>query len=195
MSGLVGVLAAAAEVEAFCRLKAWRFCFIGGIAVQRWGMPRFTQDIDLTLFTGLGPEADFVDAFLSQFAGRLRDARQFALQHRVILARTGGGVDVDVALGALSFEETSIRRATPWPVAEHVSLTTCSAEDLIVHKVFAGRDRDWADVESVLARQHGRLDLPHVRRQLAILLELKDDVESLGRLERLMADVARRLAR
>lgn len=37
MSGVVGVLAAAAEVETFCRRMNWRFCFIGGIAVQRWG--------------------------------------------------------------------------------------------------------------------------------------------------------------
>jgi len=50
----VGILAAAAEVEAFCRLRNWPFCFIGGIAVQRWGMPRFTQDVDLTLFTASG---------------------------------------------------------------------------------------------------------------------------------------------
>lgn len=195
MSGLVGVLGAAAEVEAFCRGKKWRFCFIGGIAVQRWGMPRFTQDVDLTLFTGFGPEAEFIEAFLGRFAGRVRDARTFALQHRVILARTGSGIDLDVALGALAFEETSIQRATAWLVGEQVSLTTCSAEDLIVHKVFAGRDRDWADVESVLARQHGRLDLDHIRRQLTVLLELRDDVESLGKLERVMADVARRLGR
>ncbi len=72
MSG-VGVLAAAAEVEAFCRRNNWQFCFIGGIAVQRWGTPRFTQDVDLTLFTGFGAEAEFVDAFLGQFPGRLRD--------------------------------------------------------------------------------------------------------------------------
>jgi len=26
----------AAEVQDFCRLQNWRFCFIGGIAVLRW---------------------------------------------------------------------------------------------------------------------------------------------------------------
>jgi len=39
MSDLAGVMAAAAEVETFCRGRGWRYCFIGGIAVQRWGMP------------------------------------------------------------------------------------------------------------------------------------------------------------
>ena len=49
MTGLADVILAAAEVEAFCRDHGWQFCFIGGVAVQRWGMPRFTQDVNLTL--------------------------------------------------------------------------------------------------------------------------------------------------
>jgi hypothetical protein len=43
------ILAAACDLEVFCRAQGWRFCFIGGIAVQRWGEPRFTADADLTL--------------------------------------------------------------------------------------------------------------------------------------------------
>jgi len=187
------VIAAAAEVEAFCKARGWCFCFIGGLAVQRWGSPRFTQDVDLTLLTGFGTEEPYVDALLQRFTGRVRDPRNFALQHRVVLARTAGGVDLDIALGALPFEEQAVARATPWQVNEHVALTTCSADDLLVHKVFAGRDRDWADIESVLIRRHGQLDLDHVRRELAPLLEFKDDTQALGRLERMMAGVSDRL--
>ena len=61
MTGLEGVFAGAVEVEAFCRARGWSFCFIGGIAVQRWGTPRFTQDVDVTLLTGFGGEEAFVD--------------------------------------------------------------------------------------------------------------------------------------
>lgn len=193
MTAPAGVIAAAAEVEAFCRGEGWRFCFIGGIAVQRWGMPRFTQDVDLTLLTGFGSEAKFVDTVLQHFSGRLRDTRQFALDRRVLLARTTGGVDLDFALGAFPFEEASIERATLWKVTDSISLTTCSAEDLVIHKVFASRDRDWGDVQSVLARQHGRLDLARVRKELPPLLELKEDVESLDKLDRMIAAVENRL--
>ena len=80
MNSLEGVLGAAAEVEGFCRSRGWRFCLIGGIAVQRWGAPRFTQDVDLTLLKGFGGEAVFVDALLQHYAGRMRGARQFALE-------------------------------------------------------------------------------------------------------------------
>ena len=64
-------------------------------------------------------------------------------------------------------------------------LRTCSAEDLIVHKVFASRDRDWLDVEGVLLVQGERLDLKLVRYELNPLLELKEQMESLDRFERL----------
>jgi len=64
MTELAGVMAAAAEVEAFCRARGWRYCFIGGVAVQRWGMPRFTQDVDLTLLVRLGSEERFIEPLL-----------------------------------------------------------------------------------------------------------------------------------
>lgn len=41
------LLGAALEVSALCHRFGFRFCFIGGIAVQRWGNPRFTADVDL----------------------------------------------------------------------------------------------------------------------------------------------------
>ena len=163
--------------------------------MQRWGRPRFTQDVDLTLLTGIGGEERFVDALLRRFPGRLPDAREFALEHRVLLARTPGGVDLDIALGASSFEERAFKRASLWAVAEEISLVTCSAEDLVTHKAFAGRDRDWADVEGVLTRQYGKIDLALIRSELPPLLDLKGELESLARLEHLIAAVESRLRR
>src|SRR5438552_3575923 len=32
---------------AFCQEQGWRFCIIGGLALQRWGEPRLTRDIDI----------------------------------------------------------------------------------------------------------------------------------------------------
>jgi hypothetical protein len=53
---------AAADVEAFCAAQGWRCCIIGGLAVQRWGDPRQTRDVDVTILTGLGGEKRFIDA-------------------------------------------------------------------------------------------------------------------------------------
>lgn len=193
MIHLPGVLAAAGEVQRFCRGQGWRFCFIGGVALQRWGEPRLTQDVDLTLLTGFGNEETFVDALLKEFAARRPDAREFALSRRVLLIQTRGGVGVDAALGAFPFEERSVQRASEWAWAAGQSLVTCSAEDLVVHKAFAGRDLDWGDVERVLTRQHGKLNLMQIRSELKPLLELKGAPESLDKLERMLGTVERRL--
>ena len=54
------VIRAAADLQSVCESHAWRFCFIGGLAVQRWGEPRETVDVDLTLLTGFTGEDRFV---------------------------------------------------------------------------------------------------------------------------------------
>jgi len=45
---------AAAELQNFMLEQRWQFCFIGGIALQRWGQPRLTVGIDVSLLTGIG---------------------------------------------------------------------------------------------------------------------------------------------
>jgi len=77
------VILAASELQAVCETQGWRFCFIGGLAVQRWGQPRETVDADLTLLAGFGNEAPFINTLLQHFSGRIPDAAQFALERRV----------------------------------------------------------------------------------------------------------------
>ena len=137
------LLAAVLEAQTFCRAQGWRFCFIGGLAVQRWGEPRLTQDADLTVITGFGTEAPFVETLLARFPGRLADAHAFALRNRVVLIRSSGGVPLDISLGAIPFEEHAVLRASDFTMAPGVVISTCSAEDLIVFKAFAGRAKDW----------------------------------------------------
>jgi hypothetical protein len=193
MNGLEELLAAAAGLQSLLVHRGWRFCFIGGVAVQRWGYPRFTHDIDLTLLTGFGEEERFVDSLLTDLEPRRREARDFALHHRVLLLRTHEGIEVDVALGALPFEERSVARASAWRLGEGVELTTCSAEDLVIHKVFAGRGRDWDDVETVLMRQRGQLNFGLIHSELRPLLELKGELDSLSKFDRMVETVQRRL--
>ncbi len=181
------IFAAALEVQDFCRARGFRVCFIGGLALQRWGEPRLTQDVDLTVITGFGSEAEYVDQFLGQFQARIPDARAFALKHRVLLLVTGAGIPVDVALGAMPFEERAVDRSSPFAVSADVSLMTCSAEDLIVFKAFAGRDQDWIDIEGIAVRQCGRLSESLVWEELDPLLELKEDQASADHLRKIFA--------
>ncbi|MBI4661667.1 MAG: hypothetical protein HY735_22820 [Verrucomicrobia bacterium] len=181
------VFAAALDLQAVCQREGWHFCFIGGIAVQRWGRPRFTDDVDLTLLTGFGGEQEFIKKLLQHYAPRRPDTFEFAVRNRVLLIQTHSGVGMDVAMGALPFEERTLHRASPFVFPNQTSLITCCAEDLIVHKCFANRDIDWLDVDNILARQHGKLNLALVREELKPLLLLKEQPEILDKLERRIA--------
>jgi len=157
---------------------------IGGLALQRWGEPRETIDVDLTLLTGFGDEAPFIQTLLAQFEPRIEHAAEFALAHRVLLLRAKSGVGLDIALAGLPFEESAVARSSWFTFPSGVQLRTCSAEDLVVMKAFAARPRDWIDVEGIIVRQTGKLDWNYVRQQLAPLAELKEEPRILSELER-----------
>jgi hypothetical protein len=57
-----------------------------------------------------------------------------------------------------------------------------------VLKTFAGRDRDWLDVDGILVRQGQRLDCGLILRELKPLVELKEDEAAIPRLERMMRE-------
>lgn len=177
-----GLFEVATTIQDFCCDRAWRFCFIGGLAVQRWGEPRQTRDVDLTLLTGFGSERPFVDELLDAFDARLPDAATFAMQNRVLLLKSPSGVGIDIALGALPFEERAVARASDWTIDDDAVLRTCSSEDLVVYKAFAGRPQDWIDVEMVVARQGPGLDVEGILAEALPLLELKEATADRDRL-------------
>jgi hypothetical protein len=181
------VFAAALELQTVCQKHGWRFCFIGGIAVQRWSEPRLTVDADLTLLTGFGSEETFIGPLLQAFSPRRPDAAEFALRNRVLVVKNSAGIGLDIALGAVGFEIQTVARSSPFLFPTGQSLITCSAEDLLVHKCFANRDKDWLDVDGILARQWHKLDLKLVRKELKPLAELKEAPEIIARLEQKIA--------
>ena len=174
----------ASELQAVCDSKRWQSCVIGGLAVQRWGEPRLTRDVDVSLFTGFGTESVYIEALLALYQGRVTDPAAFALRNRVLLLQKGG-IGIDIALAAIPFEERVLARSTNFEFLPGVGIRTCSAEDLIVYKAFADRPRDWIDVEGVLLRQQGRLDLELVFAELMPLSDAKESPEIVRRLRSL----------
>jgi hypothetical protein len=111
---VIELVQAASQLQRFCVEQNWQFCFIGGFALQRWGEPRLTSDVDTSFLTGAGNEECFVDALLGRFRARTADQREFAIRNRVLPLIADNDVPLDVALAALLFEERAIRRATPF---------------------------------------------------------------------------------
>jgi hypothetical protein len=176
---------AAIEVQAFFNRRGWRYCIIGGMALIRWGDPRATLDVDLSLLVELGREKDYVEGILSTFTSRIDDARQFAIQNRVLLVTASNGVPLDISLAALPFEERMIKRASEFEFTPRVKLVTTSAADLVTLKAFAGRDQDWLDIKGVIVRQGAALDWQLIDTELELLCNAIEEPEPLDRLREL----------
>ncbi len=181
---MIPIVRTAKKLQDFFEKLDWQFCFIGGLAVQFWGEQRVTKDVDLTLLTGFGFEKKFIDTLLENFQSRISDAKDFALRNRVVLLQTDGGIGIDISLGAFPFEEEMIHRAEYKEYLPDISLKICTAEDLIVLKAFADRDKDWNDIKTVIIKQD-KLNWRYINEQLAPLVELKYAPEILTKLEKL----------
>jgi len=174
---------AALEIQSFFMENNWEFALIGGLAVLRWGQPRTTIDVDGTLLTMFVDEEKYIDTILARFSSRIPDARDFAVKNRVLLLSASNGFGIDISLAGFPFERQMVERSSFYDFETDFVLKTCSAEDLVVLKAFAARDKDWADVHSILLRQKGKLDAGYIRENLIPLCELKGAPEIMTKFE------------
>jgi predicted nucleotidyltransferase len=144
------------------------FMLIGGQAVLLHGRPRLTEDIDITL--GAGPERlpDLLAACAASALTPLpADPAAFVAETCVLPARHAAtGMRVDCIFSTTAYEREAIGRAELVAVGGE-RVPVASAEDLLVHKLFAGRPRDLEDAASVVRRKGATLDWEYVRRAAA----------------------------
>ena len=187
-----GDIAAASENQQKLSQAGYQFCLIGGVALQRWGEPRYTQDVDLTLLCPFGEELAVGRRLEALVPPRINEAVAFAVESRVYLGETANGTPVDIALGAIEFEHRCVHRASDYEIIDGVVLRTCGADDLIVMKAFANRDRDWVDVGGIIVRQGSTLDWDLIESELAPLLAVRGGRDVSDRLSGLRSKYANR---
>ena len=143
------------------------YMLIGGQAVLLYGEPRLTQDVDITL--GIGP--DHLDAVLQavtvlRWRVLVTDVEAFVRKTLVLPCQTrDDGIRVDLIFSFSPYERRAIERARLVPVGgERVRFA--SPEDLIIHKIVAGRPRDLEDVAGILVRNPD-VDIAYIEKYLA----------------------------
>ncbi len=174
--------------------EGWPNFFVGGLAVQIWGQPRLTNDLDLTLFTDLVDEAEQVDQLLKIFVTRFKTpqaAKEFSQASRMLLLSTKSGTDIDMMFGGIAdlnadYERSSIQKFTP-----EISLRVCSAETLICMKTVAGRGQDLVDVENVVVKQ-SNLDWSYIDEYLRNANEYEDLSENIAWLGQIRSSYSKR---
>ena len=173
------------ELEEFFESHGYDYCLIGGLAAIHWGEPRFTQDVDIVVAADVDEEEPVVDALLASFAARLKksEAKQFALNNRVLLLKSQSGAPIDISLGSLGFEQQMIRRARRVMAVRGTKFRTATAEDIVVMKTIAGRHNDWRDIEGIVAKRGKNLDWRYIHACLQPLLETLEHPERASQLD------------
>lgn len=177
------------DIHKFFMSENIPYAIIGGIALQKWGEPRFTRDIDVTILANLGEEEKVIKKILSVFYPRISDALQFTLKNRICLVQSKEGYEIDISLGIPGYEEEVIKRAMDCKLGKSQSIKICSAEDLIIHKAVAGRPQDLSDMEGIIIRQGNKLNIKHIRKWLKEFSKILEMPEILERFERVVSKV------
>lgn len=186
---MIALLKTAERIQVFLNQTGLKFCFIGGLAVVRWGPLRFTNDVDLTLYTGFVNDELIINKVLSRYQSRIDNPMEFALTKRILLLNDSeNNITIDLSLGGMPFEERMISRSSLFEFQKELFIRTCSAEDLIVMKVFAGRERDWGDVRGILDRNQNKLNFEIIISELKELVEIIPEKEiNLRKLQNMMS--------
>lgn len=179
------------EIHRFFTKEKIPYVFIGGIALQFWGEPRFTKDIDITILVNPEDEKRVIEKIFSQFLPRISDANDFAKKHRICLVRNKLGIDIDISLGIPGYEEEVMKRAVKFKLGNRNYIKICSAEDLIIHKLIAGRPQDLYDVEGIIIRQERTLDKNYILRWLKEFSKVLENKEIIKRFNKIWSEVIR----
>jgi predicted nucleotidyltransferase len=129
------------------------YMVIGGQAVLLYGEPRLTRDIDITLGIGV-EELSKVKKILRTMGLKIlvKKDKEFVAKTMVLPAMNReSGIRIDFTFSYSLYERQAIERAKEIKLGR-TSVRFASLEDLVIHKVIAGRPRDLEDVRSILLK-------------------------------------------
>ncbi len=159
------------------------YMLIGGLAISVWGEVRVTHDVDFKVSVDM-PLADFRKLVLERFSARPMNMPPHKLSPYVIHIWASPGVAADILVSMFDYEKEAIKRAVTVEVMG-TPARVCTAEDFIIHKAIANREKDWADVLPILERQRGKLDIKYIRNWLNQFAEALENPELLARFDEL----------
>jgi hypothetical protein len=158
------------------------YAVLGGVAVSIYGEPRLTFDIDVSLLL----DKDKMDVFLKKakkfgFLPLPSNIKGFVKATGVIPMRffknkITGRCNFIIAQNALEY--LCIKRGRFRKIYS-VKVRLISPEDLVIHKITSQRPRDLEDVQGILIRQEGKLDIKYITHWLKKIAEINHKPELL----------------
>lgn len=142
------------------------YMIIGGQAVLVYGEPRLTKDIDITI--GLDPAEkgriiEFVKS--NDLSILVQNIEQFIDETFVLPCDSKKHkLRVDFILSNSEYEMRAFKRVNEIEI-DGYKVKFASVEDLIIHKIIAGRPRDIEDIK-VIVLKNKNIDVDYIRSSL-----------------------------
>jgi hypothetical protein len=176
--------------EALAALRVDWYVF-GAQAALIHGAARVTADVDVTVRLGKVTPARLAAA-LKRHGFMLRvDDPSFVRTTRVLpVLHVRTSVPADLVLAGPGLEDAFLERAVVHDLGG-VAVPVARAEDLIVMKIIAGRDKDLDDVAAILAARGRALDANEILSMLAMVEDALGQSDLVPMWERLRAGPAK----
>jgi predicted nucleotidyltransferase len=129
------------------------YMIIGGQAVLFYGEPRFTRDIDITL----GLDVNDLETLLKiisnlKFKTLSKNIQKFVNETMVLpVSDIQSGIRIDFIFSNSEFEKEAIKRVKKVKY-NGATIKVASLEDVVIHKMVAGRPRDIEDILAILSK-------------------------------------------
>ena len=139
------------------------YMVIGGQAVLVYGRARLTRDIDITL--GLDTDGfSLVEKVCKKLNLRILPEKpeEFAEETKVLpTEEPKSKIRVDFVFSFSEYERKALERVVPVQI-DNYPVMFASCEDVIIHKIVAGRAVDEEDVKSILIKNKDSIDFEYI---------------------------------
>ena len=131
------------------------YMIIGGQAVLLYGDPRLTRDIDITI--GLGPdEISDINEVIDELNYKILvdSPGSFVVKTNVLpCSEPETGIRIDFIFSYSEYEKQALKKVNIINIGK-AEVCFASVEDIVIHKIIAGRARDIEDVKNILIKNN-----------------------------------------
>lgn len=166
------------------------YMIIGGQAVLLYGTPRLTRDIDITL----GIDTDkflLLEKVCKKMGLKILppNPEDFVKETKVLPAEeTKLKIRVDFIFSFTPYETQALKRVKK-VLMNGYPVKFASCEDVIIHKMFAGRAIDEEDVKNILIKNKYKINLKYIKSWLSEFSKIPEQKDILEKLDSLLKQI------
>jgi len=163
------------------------YMIIGGQAVLLYGRPRLTRDIDIALGVDIDKFTSIEDVCKKiKLRILVENPQDFAKDTKVLpTEEPESKVRVDFIFSFTPYEAQAINNAKQVLIDDYPA-KFASCEDVIIHKMVAGRAIDEEDVKSILAKNRDTINFVYIGKWLSEFSKIAEHEGILARFNTLL---------